>query len=274
MLDSLFQDWGGFGASSFVMVVDSTEPKSPENFILGSDGRALLLAVTVINAMRLVAPGHVGVGQMYLLRPAHFDVGVGGGIHRTGWPRPRIFGTTYELTPALVEPIAHVHGQLKQLEQLKSPSGPQGLPLAIRYFSASYERQLPSDAVVDLVTSLEAVLGTDVEIIYRLSMRVAQILATSDAERVHIFRDVKRWYRLRSKLVHGGELKPLEAELLADLEPLRHIVRRLLKGFLGLSVASRPVYGQTFFKEELDAALLSLDEREKLRGAMGLSDAT
>jgi hypothetical protein len=272
VLESLFQDWGGFGASSFVMVADSIQPKSPETFILGSDGRPLYLALTVINAMRLVAPGHVGVGSMYLLRPSHFDVGIGGGIQRTGWPRPPLFGITFELTPALVEPIAYVHGQLKQLEQLQNSVGPQGLPLAIRYFSASYERRLPSDAVVDLVTSLEAILGTDVEITYRLSMRVAQILAASDAERVQLFRDVKRWYALRSKLVHGGEMKQKEAELLADPEPLREIVRQLLRGFLGLSVVGDSPYDKEFFKSQLDVTLLSLVERGKLRTAMRLTD--
>ncbi|MDQ3401973.1 MAG: hypothetical protein M3548_01075, partial [Actinomycetota bacterium] len=178
VMDRLLDEWGaGFGPSTFVLVAESRQPKTPENFVLASDGRAMLLANTVIEAMRLVAPGHVGNGQMYLLRLARFNVGVGGS-HRTGVPRPSVFGSTFDLTPSLRKPIARVHAQLEKLRQPGVVSSPPGLPLALRYFFASYDRVVASDALVDLVTSLEALLGTDIEITYRLSTRVAHILTS------------------------------------------------------------------------------------------------
>jgi Apea-like HEPN len=266
----LFEDWSGFGVSSFVIVAQTSQEKSPENLILSGDGQAQLAAIRAVLAMRLVAGGHVGTGHMFLMRPALFNVGIGG-VTRSGWPRPPVYGPRYTLTPALIEPIVRLSGQLQALESTPS-TGPGNLPLALRYFSESYERRSPTDAVVDLVTALEAVLGTETEISYRLSTRVAHLLASTEDERVHLFRTTKLWYDLRSAVVHGSPLKLKHQSLLADPEPLRQIVRRLLRGFIELAMRNDSPYGKQFFAEELESTLLSESKRALLQSAMGLNE--
>ena len=245
VMQRLRDEWGA-GSGPFVMVVESSQAKSPDNLILAGDGQATTLATRILLAMRLVAPGHVGIGPMHLLRPARFNVGIGGDS-RSVRPHSFVFGPAFELRPSLLPDIQRINGQLAAVSQRQGLAGPPRLLLALRYFDDD-DRSVQSDAAVDLATCLEAVLGTDLEITFRLSMRVAQILASDDDERIRTFQDVKRWYGLRSKLVHGGGLKAQDQVLLNDLDPLRETVRRLLVGFLKLAVDNSPEYGANFFK--------------------------
>jgi len=78
-LDRLSEDWSaGGGASSYVLVVVTCQPKAPDNFILSSDGAAYPLAARALLAMRLHGAGDLHIGRLFLNRPAAFNVGVGG----------------------------------------------------------------------------------------------------------------------------------------------------------------------------------------------------
>jgi hypothetical protein len=273
VIEKLRENWSGPGASSFVIVTESHQMKTPENLMLSGDGQPEILANLTVTAMRLVHSGHVGIGPMFVVRPALFNVGLSG-LHQSGWPRGPVFGRRFLLTPALLMPINRTFGQLQMLERRQEVPAPGNLSLAIRYFSASFERRSASDSVVDLVTSLEAVLGTNMEISFRLATRVAQLLGSNDEERVDLFRATKLWYDLRSTVVHGGEVKAKHQPLLADPEPLREIVRRLLRGFLQLTSIDQSPYSKRFFAQDLDAFLLSDQHRGRLRSAMGLEGSS
>jgi Apea-like HEPN len=85
------------------------------------------------------------------------------------------------------------------------------LDVAIRNFHGSYRVRNPFEHVVDLATALEAALSSgesDNEgLTLRLRNRAAALLATDDDPAPSIFTDVKQLYSLRSKLVHGGQIK-------------------------------------------------------------------
>jgi hypothetical protein len=94
--------------------------------------------------------------------------------------------------------------------------------VALSRFNGSHSSDSPYDHLVDLATALEAVLigaEKDTEgLTLRLHTRVATLLATDDDPARALFDDVGQLYRLRSKIVHGGQIKQTE---------LRRIIARI-----------------------------------------------
>jgi hypothetical protein len=97
-------------------------------------------------------------------------------------------------------------------------------------------------AVLNGLTALEALLTNDsnTELSYRLSLRVANLLGSEDAARVSLFREMKEFYDLRSKIVHGSASK-LSTKLQNRLQltdSLREIVRRVILSVMALATSS------------------------------------
>jgi hypothetical protein len=72
-LAALSEDWAGFGASSYVMLIETRAPNSPESLVLVSPGTEVAKAWRVLGALRLLAPGDITIGRMWMSRPARFD---------------------------------------------------------------------------------------------------------------------------------------------------------------------------------------------------------
>lgn len=87
-LDALADDWSeGTGASSYVICVDHTLTKSPEN-VARSDGTGITAAQRAITCLRMASRGDVLMGPMWFTRSSRFDVGLGSGRLRGGWTVP------------------------------------------------------------------------------------------------------------------------------------------------------------------------------------------
>jgi hypothetical protein len=86
--------------------------------------------------------------------------------------------------------------------------------VALSKFNRSHSSESPYEHLVDLATALEAVLiGTERDnegLTLRLRTRVAALLATDDDAGRALFDDVGQLYGLRSKIVHGGQIKQKE----------------------------------------------------------------
>jgi hypothetical protein len=86
--------------------------------------------------------------------------------------------------------------------------------VALGKFNGSHSNGSPYEYLVDLATGLEAALiGTEKEtegLTLRLRSRAAALLATESDPAAALFNDVGRLYGLRSKLVHGGQIKEKE----------------------------------------------------------------
>jgi hypothetical protein len=126
---------------------------------------------------------------------------------------------------------------------------------------------------VDAITALEATLGDKAEISFKLSFRVASLLATSDAERAALLKTMKGYYDARSRTVHGDHLSKKQCESLAAVDDLQDIVRRLLRSFVLFAANDALHIEKKFFEEELDAALVHAVRREELRKLLGLTGA-
>jgi hypothetical protein len=102
------------------------------------------------------------------------------------------------------------------------------LNLALNLYSADNGEELNA---VSTVTALEALLTKKDEnegLTYRLSMRAANLLGRNAEARKQIFLEIKSFYNLRSKLVHGAQLDGKLLNRLGELDSLRETLRRVL----------------------------------------------
>jgi Apea-like HEPN len=268
--ERLFANWGGFGSSSFVLVAESSIPKRPGNLIL-LDGEGWLRCARAIGAMRLTAPGDVGISAVYFQRVARFNVGIGG-IHSSGTTLDTV-GRQYVWHPEHRTPYAGAYTALARLEKTGYSKAPGNLDLALRAFMSTFDRfpNAMDTKLVDAITALEAILGDRAEVSFKLSFRVASLLATTDAERAALLKTMKGYYDARSRTVHGDHLSKKQSESLAAVDDLQDLVRRLLRSFVLFAADDARQVEKRFFVEELDAALLDAGRREELRKLLGLT---
>jgi hypothetical protein len=267
----IIEDWSGFGASSFVLIAEHSIPKKPDNLILTDSYQLGVKATRAILTLRLCGDGSIGIGPMWIIRSARFNVGIGG-ISRVGASIPTM-GTNFNWNPAISADYSAIYDGVKQLEEEGFKASPGNLSVALRAFSGTYDRwpTAHDSQLLDCVTALEALLGADNEIAFKLSFRIASILADTNEERSNLLKLLKDFYDTRSRVIHGANLKEKHQALLVRVDDLRNIVKRVLVAFIRLGNTRPNEYGKNFWQEKLDAVLVNTVERERLRVALGLS---
>ena len=248
-------------------------PKRPNNLKSLDGDEGWLRCARAIGAMRLTAPGDVGISAVYLQRVARFNVGIGG-IHFIGATLDTD-GGQYAWRPEHRTPYAAAYTALARLEKTGYSKAPGNLDLALRAFMSTFDRfpNAMDTKLVDAITALEAILGDKAEISFKLSFRVASLLATTDAERAALLKAMKGYYDVRSRTVHGDRLSKKQIQSLAAVDDLRDLVRRLLRSFVLFTADDGRQVEKRFFNEELDAALVDAGRREELRKLLGLPGA-
>jgi hypothetical protein len=91
--------------------------------------------------------------------------------------------------------------------------------------------------LIAAVTALEALLTKKEEIeglTYRLSMRIANLLGQDVGSRKEMFRHIKKFYNLRSKMVHGAQLDAKLRSQLTEVDSLRETLRKVLLSVIAL----------------------------------------
>jgi Apea-like HEPN len=269
--ERIAEDWETpFGHSSHVLVVEHRVPKERGNLILMHSGSLVTKALRALQALRLCGTGSISIGRMWPIRAARFNVGISG-IGQSGFSVPTM-GSEYLWTEDVSLAYSAAYRELAQLEKDGYQRAPGNLEVALRVFQSTYDRwpSRQDSQLLDAITTLEALLGIDKELSFRLAFRVAGLLADSDKERGELFKLMRGFYDTRSKIVHGGALKQKEHAHLANVDELLAVVRRLLRSFVAFAVNPPSAYSKTFFQERLDIALVDAAQREKLRIALGL----
>jgi hypothetical protein len=270
--EHIADDWRTPGGSSFVLVAEHCFAKQPHNLIETDGYIPPSKAMRAIETLRPLAPGSIGIGPMWLTRAARFNVGIGG-LWSTGISIP-LYGLQYQWTDEVERSYPALYDALAHLQKNGYGKSPGNLEIALRSFISSYDRwpAFPDSKLLDLVTSLEALFGSGTEIAFRLSFRVAALIASDDQQRGELFKLVKGFYDTRSRIVHGGALGKKHQDRLQHIEKLAEIVRGLLRSFIGFAIApAASGYRKSFWEEELDAALLDAARRETLRKALKLT---
>jgi hypothetical protein len=95
--------------------------------------------------------------------------------------------------------------------------------------------------VLNALTALEALVTNEgnAELSYRLSLRVANLLESDDASRLHRFKEMKEFYDLRSKIIHGSasKLSPKLQNRIENVESLREILRRTILSVMAITAS-------------------------------------
>jgi hypothetical protein len=268
-LDVLAEDWSASGAtSSYVLVVETSQPKTPANFILASDGVAYPRAARALLAMRLTGAGAPHIGRMFLKWPAAFNTGIGGRSYAgftIWWP-----GAQYNLTETMIPEIRQQVDTLIAVDKDLETSA-RHIGLALRSFSSIYDRLMHQgeDCVIDSIAALEALWKLDSELSFRLAFRTSSLLGTSDDLREQVFETLRTYYGIRSKIVHGTTLRASELALVQNDEPLREIVRKTLRAFIHL-LANPGEWTIGRLARDPDTVLLHSEKRSALQRAMAV----
>jgi hypothetical protein len=67
-------------------------------------------------------------------------------------------------------------------------------------------------AIAILWAAIESIVDVSIEISYRLSLSISSLLCERGNDRIKKFKEIKKLYGLRSKVVHGSNLKDSEIE--------------------------------------------------------------
>lgn len=105
------------------------------------------------------------------------------------------------------------------------------LSVALRRSNLAYQRDRPEDRFIDCFVSLESLYSKTSgqgEVTHKISTRASRVLAEKFEDRQKKRSRLKDLYRLRSKIVHGDQVR-LRQE---DVKELEEIARRSLKWFI------------------------------------------
>ena len=112
------------------------------------------------------------------------------------------------------------------INDTKIPFQQSFLQLAFDSFELSYETYNQGLAFLSLMISMEALLSRGSELQYRVSRNAAVLLGKDEDESQKIFEDMKKLYKKRSGIVHGGQDGKKISE---DFLRLRYYVRESIK---------------------------------------------
>lgn len=110
------------------------------------------------------------------------------------------------------------------------PFSDPDLQSAFDAYELSYATNNPSLSLISCIISLEILLNPGHgEVSSTVSRNLAALLGTNTDDSEGIYHQMKSLYSLRSKVVHGGESKPVPVE---KLEKSRELTRRAIRKWL------------------------------------------
>lgn len=217
--------------------------EQPEALVAGIDSLFLSPTMNLFHGLRLFRPDRLFAGETFVLsNPQQRET--------EGWAtaanqRASLMVIDYALLfhrreryelPSAELPFFQTF--IKSVSPLfqssvKPESSYRQLKMALELFGRN---EGPENEVLYSFTALEGLLTNDSpsELSYRLAMRVASLLGTDDVSRKRLFKEMKLFYDLRSKIVHGSELKPKHEDLLKQVSNLHEHVRRVLLRIMAL----------------------------------------
>ena len=128
--------------------------------------------------MRLFKRGSVAADVLYNSRSSKlFELP---GFHISGFVTP-VIGSEYILNSSETEEFKQFRRDVIDFHQNQIITY-KHIALALRYFNASFAMLNTHDRVIDCITAFEALFKMRDELAFKLSVRVAYLLGTSNAE--------------------------------------------------------------------------------------------
>lgn len=229
-------------------------------------------------ALRLFEPGRFAMGPTWLCVPPGFPIDRGRNQELFGPAMCLSFEPSDEPILSVSHEVTY-HFQAAELSSFKEFSAcvssalnelvkfPK-LALAESRFNQSFGEKAREDEIVDIFVCLEALLLYESdELTLRLGTRLANLLGAGPEDRKKLFAEVKDFYGVRSKIVHGGTFKPKDRQLVQDAARLRELARRVLLCCmsLGLAVGLGPDFFKLLDEMSLDDNLRAKVQKKAFR---------
>lgn len=157
----------------------------------------------LISALRLFKKGSFGT-NLIQFTPVGNPFGFGFSTSEIGYKS--FLGPTYILCKEEIEIFLNFWNDIKQVVQIT----PKFLSIAIQRFDFGIERVRIEDKLIDYMISFESLFLKEdekLELKYKLANRVAILFGKDGNEARKIFNFINKAYILRSKIVHGTDIK-------------------------------------------------------------------
>lgn len=157
----------------------------------------------------------------------------------------RVPSSVYELNKSEKLLFLKLWRRFKIFKSSISSKDDNYLSIALKRFNFGIEENEAENKIVDFLIAFEALCLCDSEEIgYKLSNRVAVLLAKKSDEAEKIREFMKEAYRIRSKIVHGSKNKSVTIngktmDLAVFTQKLEEYLRKILRSFLVLSEESK-----------------------------------
>ena len=171
----------------------------------------------VIRLMRLFKEGNIYMPQEYYY------------FMDNGAPKTFVkMGTTLHISPTKYTlEKSEIPNLQKFIKNTKIPFTESFLQLAFENFEHSYHTANRNLSFLSLMIGLESLFNRgNQEISYTISRNTAVLLGKNKKDADKIYREMKKLYKKRSKVVHSGKSNILKDD---DVQKLRHYLRESIK---------------------------------------------
>jgi hypothetical protein len=253
--------------SSSILSISSNVNKNETNTIAKSDVSINEKIDNIMLAMRLSGSGDINLEKIYYERYSQFSVGMGGIL--SSWNMPNYIGNTYILDNERIERTREVYKNIIQLKE-NNDKYSRNILFAINSFTSLYSRNVSQiqDQVLDCITTLEALWKPTSELSFKIAFRTASLLSTSDDEKIKLYNELSDYYDLRSKIVHGSEIKSKLSSKLMNIEELKNISRKTLIAFINLSLNQNDDFNMKTIYDNIDERLMHNRLKDELQKRM------
>jgi len=200
-------------------------------------------------AMRLYKAGSVFCKIFWILENSEYNT-----LAVLDTRIPEMMGVQYVIDIDEIQEIGKLAEKIDKIDLDKRKS----FRIACERFNRAYEEYKEDEILIDLIISLESLLGVGQEMRYRLSLRASVLLGIGRKEnQSRIFHRIWKLYQKRNNIVHGVK----DVKVLPDeISSLKNDVRDSILILLNLDLPRRGIVSL------LDQSLLDVEAREKLEG--------
>lgn len=175
---------------------------------------------SVLTTLRLLKPEPIVMTPIVAVRNDLFG---GTAAYGTRMPMLKPFGGPCKLNDDELDELC------KLLQVINHPVSRQSrsVTICLRRIGYANTRMSGEDRLLDIMMALEALVLADSgkpenrqELSFRLAIRLARFLGGNGDEMLLTYNLVRAAYKLRSKVIHGDQLEPVDAEVIGKIEDL------------------------------------------------------
>ena len=187
---------------------------------LSSSQRAHTSFETILTTLRLLKSEPIIMTPIFEVRK---DVFGGTGAYGTRIPMLKPFGGPCKLIDDDLDEL----GDLLRVVNHPASRQSRSVTVCLRRIGFANTRMSDEDKLLDIMMALEALVLTGSgspedrgELVFRLAIRLARFLGENADEMRGIYDLVRAAYKLRSKVIHGGQLESGDEEVITKVEEL------------------------------------------------------